>query len=638
MIRLFHRQAPAPDAAPDPPPLRDADRSRPGGELGAAMRNCRAAFAGVAVFSALSNMLMLNGAIFMLEVYDRVLPSRSVATLATLSALALVLFAAQGLLDLIRSRILTRVGASFDEAVSARMFDALVRTPPGCEARDARIQPMRDLDAIRSFLSSAGPNALFDLPWLPFYIAIIFLFHPLLGVVASIGSIVLVGLTACTEHFTRAPVRAATADGGARTGLAEAARRNAEVLRAMGMARRLGERYSAVSDSYVGKQMTVSDVAGGIGSLSKMLRMILQSAMLGLGAWLVIMDQASGGVIIAGSILVGRALAPVDLAIANWKNFVTARQSWARLSALLAHFPPEPQRLALPAPHRDLVVERLTVTEPAGTRIIIRDVSFTLRAGSGLGVIGPSAAGKSTLARAMVGAWPAAGGRVRLDGADLNQWPSEELGRHIGYLPQDVELFAGTVAENIARLDPSPDAQAVIAAANAAGVHEMIVNLRDGYQTQIGEGGAVLSSGQRQRVALARALYGDPFLVVLDEPNSNLDADGDRALMGSIRNVRERGGVVVVISHRRSVLAALDLVLLLQDGRAMALGPRDQVMAKLEAPSTPGTALAKELRQPRLTEVGRQVRTTPPPDASSQSQPPRDGASLPEDDGGRSSP
>lgn len=547
------------------------------------MRNCRAAFAGVAVFSALSNVLMLTGAIFMLEVYDRVLPSRSVATLAALSALALVLFAAQGALDFIRSRILTRVGAAFDEAVSARMFDALVRMPPAREPREAKIQPVRDLDAIRGFLSSAGPNALFDLPWLPFYVVIIFLFHPLLGLAAMIGAAVLVALTVCTEYFTQGPVRAVTADGGARAGLADAARRNSEVLRAMGMTGRLGECYAAVSDRYVGGQMKVSDVAGGIGSISKMLRMILQSAMLGLGAWLVIIDEASAGIIIAGSILVGRALAPVDLAIANWKTFVTARQSWARLSKLLAHFPAEPQRLSLPAPCRCIAIERLAVTEPGGTRIIIRDISFTLGAGAGLGVIGPSAAGKSTLARAIVGAWPAASGRVRLDGADLGQWPPEDLGRHIGYLPQDVELFSGTVAENIARLDPSPDAGAVIAAANAAGVHEMIVNLRDGYQTQIGEGGAVLSSGQRQRIALARALYGDPFLVVLDEPNSNLDADGDRALMRSVSSVRERGGVVIVISHRRSILNAVDHILFLQDGRAVAFGPRDQVMAKLDA-------------------------------------------------------
>ncbi|MEJ2117644.1 MAG: type I secretion system permease/ATPase [Alphaproteobacteria bacterium] len=532
-----------------------ANEIKPGGELRVAMRKCRAAFAGVAVFGALCNVLMLNGAVFMLEIYDRVLPSRSAATLVTLSVIALVLFVAQGLLDFIRSRILTRIGASFDEAVGARMFEALVKMPPGSEARDAKIQPMRDLDAIRSFLSSAGPNALFDMPWLPFYIVIIYLFHPLLGIVAALGAIVLVGLTVCTEYFTQKPVRAATAEGASRARLADVARRNAESLRAMGMTARLRQRYSVLSDKYVARQMRVSDVAGGIGSMSKMLRMILQSAMLGLGAWLVLQGEASAGIIIAGSILVGRALAPVDLAIANWKNFVTARQSWARLSTLLAHFPPEPQRLALASPQQSLVVERLAVTEPSGTRIIIRDIAFELQAGSALGIIGPSAAGKSTLARAMVGAWPAANGRVRLDGAELDQWSPEELGQHIGYLPQDVELFAGTVAENIARLAPEPDAEAVIAAANAAG------------------------------------------------PNSNLDSEGNNALISSVLKVRKRGGIVAVISHQPSILAALDFVLVMREGRAVAFGPRDEIMERLEAPSIAAPDQASDLRQPQQMTV-----------------------------------
>ncbi len=548
----------------------------------------------MAVFSALSNVLMLTGAMFMLEVYDRVLPSRSTPTLVALAVLALMLFAAQGLLDVARSRILTRVGASLDEALGGRVFEVLLRIPSGGASGDG-LQPMRDLDTVRTFLSGTGPNALLDMPWLPFYLAIIFMFHWLLGVAALIGTIVLVGLTVCTEYLTRRPVKAATAEGSIRAGLAEAGRRNAEVLHAMGLAPRYSGRYAAVSNSLVDKQMAASDVAGGIGAISKMLRMILQAAMLGLGAWLVIVGQASAGIIIAGSILVGRALAPVDLAIANWKHLVAARQSWARLSNLLSLFPEQGTRLALPEPHQSLAVEHLTVTEPAGPRIIIRDISFELPAGSGLGIIGPTAAGKSTLARAIVGAWRAASGRVRIDGAGLDQWPREDLGRQIGYLPQDVELFEGTVAENIARLEPSPDAEKVIAAAHAAGVHDMIVNLRDGYQTQIGESGAVLSAGQRQRVALARALYGDPFLVVLDEPNSNLDADGDRALVEAVRGVRGRGGIVVVISHRPSALEGLTHVLVMQEGRVAALGPRDEILARLQ--SAPVAAAAKGQEQ-----------------------------------------
>lgn len=347
----------------------------------------------MALFSALSNVLMLTGALFMLEVYDRVLPSRSTPTLVALAVLALMLFAAQGLLDVARSRILTRVGASLDEALGGRVFEVLLRMPSGAGPGDG-LQPMRDLDAVRTFLSGTGPNALLDMPWLPFYLAIIFMFHWLLGVAALIGTIVLVGLTVCTEYLTRKPVKAATAEGSVRAGLAEAGRRNAEVLHAMGLAPRYAGRYTAVSNSLVDKQMAASDVAGGIGAISKMLRMILQAAMLGLGAWLVIVGQASAGIIIAGSILVGRALAPVDLAIANWKHLVAARQSWARLSNLLSFFPEQGTRLALPEPHQSLAVEHLTVTEPAGPRIIIRDISFELPAGSGLGIIGPTAAGK----------------------------------------------------------------------------------------------------------------------------------------------------------------------------------------------------------------------------------------------------
>lgn len=546
------------------------------------MRACRSAFAGVAVFGAISNVLMLTGAVFMLEIYDRVLPSRSAPTLVALAVLAFVLFAAQGVLDFLRSRILVRIGASLDEAMNARLFDAVVRLPPVAVKGDG-LQPIRDLDAIRQFLSGTGPSALMDMPWLPFYLVIIYLFHPVLGYTAAAGMLVLTCLTALTEYLTREPVKSATADGAIRTGLAETARRNSEVLRAMGMTPRLTARYTAVSNRLVARQMTVSDVAGGIGSVSKILRMMLQAAMLGVGAWLVIQEQASAGIIIAGSILVGRALAPVDLAIANWKGFVNARQSWGRLSALLAHVPPVLGRMALPAPHETLTVERLAVADPSGQRIIIRDIAFELRAGGGLGIIGPSASGKSTLARALVGTWRAANGRVQLDGAELDQWPPDDLGRHIGYLPQDVELLSGTVAENIARLDPTPDAEAVIAAARAAGVHDMIVDLRDGYQTQVGEGGAVLSAGQRQRIALARALYGDPFLVVLDEPNSNLDTEGDRALMNAVRGVRERGGIAVVISHRPSALEALPYVLVMHEGRIAAFGPRDEILAKLQS-------------------------------------------------------
>ncbi|MCJ7599653.1 MAG: type I secretion system permease/ATPase, partial [Methyloceanibacter sp.] len=383
----------------------------------------------------------------------------------------------------------------------------------------------------------------------------------------------------------RGPIRAASTHQATRNTLLEASRRNAEVVRAMGMGQRLGSRWSKANTEHLKSQRLASDVSGGLGSLSKALRMLLQSAVLGLGAWLVINQEASGGVIIASSILVSRALAPVELAIANWKGFVSARQGWRRLTNMMAMLPVEEIPLELPAPAGALVVEGIAAVPPSERRVVSNDVSFDLKAGAGLGVIGPSASGKSSLARVLVGVWPAARGKVRLDGAALEQWSPEILGNHIGYLPQDVELFDGTVAENIGRFDHQPDAEKVINAAKAAGAHDLILSLPNGYDTPIGEGGTSLSAGQRQRVALARALYGDPFLVVLDEPNSNLDDEGDRALTGAIANVRRRGGIVIVIAHRPSALAAVDQVLVLANGQKVKMGPKEEVLRAVLRPS-----------------------------------------------------
>ncbi len=394
-------------------------------------------------------------------------------------------------------------------------------------------------------------------------------------------------LTALTEVFTREPTKAATEAAMHRNGLAETSRRNAEVLTAMGMAGRMGNRWSEANQSYMASQQRVSDVAGGLGAFSKVLRMMLQSAMLGIGAYLVIHQEATAGIIIAGSILTARALAPVDLAIANWRGFVAARQGWQRLNKLLTLLPAQIAPMQLPAPKNRLSVENVSVAPPGDTRIVVQDVSFALQSGQGVGVLGPSASGKSSLARMLVGVWQPVRGKIRLDGASLDQWSSEELGRHVGYLPQDVELFAGTVAQNIARFDPDADPKAILSAAQAAGVHDLIVNLRDGYETQIGEQGSALSAGQQQRIALARALYGDPFLVVLDEPNSNLDAEGEAALTQAILGVRARGGIVVVIAHRPSAIAGVDLLLVLDHGRAQAFGPKDEVLSKLVRPAPP---------------------------------------------------
>ncbi len=414
----------------------------------------------------------------------------------------------------------------------------------------------------------------------------------MIGFTALGGAIVLIILTLFTEMLMRAPTRAATAAAVARNSLAETSRRNAEALTAMGMVGRIAERWGEANREYMRSQRQASDVGGGLGATSKVLRMMLQSAVLGVGGYLVIHQQATAGIIIAGSILSARALAPVDLAIAHWKGFVAARQSWHRLNRLLAALPAQMAPMSLQAPRHSIAVEGVAVAPPGVQRVVVQDVGFKLEAGQGLGIIGPSGSGKSSLARALVGVWHPARGKVRLDGAALDQWSAEALGAHLGYLPQDVELLAGTVAQNIARFEAEPDSEAVIAAAKAVGVHDMIVNLPEGYNTAVGEHGAGLSAGQAQRVALARAVYRDPFLVVLDEPNSNLDSEGDEALTRAILGVRERKGIVIVVAHRPSAIAGVDKILVLNQGRVQAFGPKDEVLAKvLQRPVSAPTPL-----------------------------------------------
>lgn len=576
---------------------RTAQASRPsaateaGSELRAALASCRAALVGIAAFSGLINLLGLTGSLFMLEVYDRVLPSRSVPTLIGLAIITALLFLFQGVLELTRGRMLVRIGNQIDWRLSDRVYDLVVRLPLRTRGSGDGLQPVRDLDTIRSVLSGSGPAALFDLPWLPFYLAICFAFHPLIGVTALGGAIVLVFLTLLTDRLSRQSVQMASNYAAARNRLADASRRNAEVLVSMAMSARLLARWRQLGVAYRRQQKSTGDISGGFGVTGRILRMMLQSAVLAVGAYLVIHQEASGGIIIASSILTGRALAPVDLAIGNWRNFVAARQSWQRLEKLLALLPAARTQLPLPAPTRVLTVEKLSVTAPESEKLLVADVSFFLKAGSAVGIIGASGSGKSSLVRALVGAWRPSRGVVRLDGASLDQWPPEALGDHIGYLPQDVELFEGTIAENIARFAPDPAMDQVLAAANAAGIHQLVVSLPDGYNTQIGEQGALLSAGQKQRVALARTLYGDPFLIVLDEPNSNLDAEGEEALTRAILGVRARGGIVVIVAHRSSALAAVDFVMSMMQGRQHAFGPKEEVLSLLTrrepAPAAP---------------------------------------------------
>jgi len=560
-------------------------------ELAAALASCKRAFLAVALFSGMSNILMLTGALFMLEIYDRVLPSRSVPTLVALLILAGGLYAAQGVIDAIRSRILVRIGHSLDEAMSLRVFDIIIRLPLKIGGKGDGTQPIRDLDTVRSFLSGLGPVALFDLPWMPVYLAICFLFHTYIGLTALAGAIILVILTVATELRTRRPTQSATQFATARNALMESSRRNAEAITSMGMVTRTAQRWNNLNQNYVVSSGQASDVVGGLGAFSKVLRLLLQSAILAVGAWLVIHQESTPGIIIAGSILGGRALAPVDLAIANWRGFVAARQSWHRLSRLLGHLPARTEPMALQPPTKTLLVQNAAVNPPGEQKIVCQDVNFTLAAGKALGVIGPTASGKSSLARMLVGVWTPARGSVRLDGATLEQWSPEALGRHIGYLPQDVELFPGNVAQNIARFEDPPNAEAVLAAAKAAGVHDLIVNLPNGYETSVGDHGSALSAGQAQRIALARALYRDPFLVVLDEPNSNLDAEGDEALTRAILGVRARGGIAIVVAHRPSAIAGVDYILVMAKGRQQQFGPKEEILNRVIQPTTPPRAL-----------------------------------------------
>jgi PrtD family type I secretion system ABC transporter len=567
----------------------------------AAIRRSSAAIFGVAAFSGVINILALTGSFYMLQVYDRVLTSRSIPTLVGLTVLMTGLYAANGLLDFVRVRVMSRVGVRIDNELRENAFAAVQKVSLRSRKSGDGLQPIRDLDQIRSFLSGLGPTALFDLPWIPLYLAVVYLLHPWLGAFSLGGAILLILLTALTELRSAGPTRDAAQSSGQRIALGEAARRNAEVIKAMGLGVSMQKRWEQLNTRHMELQLKASDAVGGIGTISKVLRMLLQSGMLGLGAYLVIEGELSGGAIIASSIVMSRALAPIETSIAHWRGFVGARQAHRRLVDLFRMMGDDSEKvLELPAPRINLIVENLTVVPPGGDRPVLQGVSFGLAAGDGLGVIGPSGSGKSSLVRAIVGAWAPVpnGGTIRLDGASLDQWSPELLGRHIGYLPQGIELFEGTIAQNISRFDEAATDAAIVEAAKIAGVHDMIVHLPGGYQAQVGEAGMLLSAGQRQRVALARALYGDPFFVVLDEPNSNLDQVGEAALTEAIMSVRKRCGIVIVVAHRPSALVSVDKVLGMFSGRVQVFGPKEEALRKLlqpvadpsRGPGAPGSA------------------------------------------------
>ncbi|SEM55319.1 ABC transporter transmembrane region [Bosea lupini] len=577
-----------------------AAKTKAASELKAALRPVGGAIASVAIASGVINLLMLTGPLFMLQVYDRVLPSRSEATLIGLSLFALAMFLFQSLFEVLRSRMLIRIGRLFADRVSPKALHVLA------EAQGAEgLQAIRDLDTIRSF-AGGGSAAFFDLPWTPLYVALCFAFHPGLGVAVLAGAVLLSLLTWAGDRLTTRSSEELATLSTARGRRTEEMRRNALMIDALGMRTRMQGRWLERTHTYLDRQDAAQGLASYLNAATRLLRTVLQSAVLALGAWLVIHQEASGGIMLAATILTIRALSPVELAIANWRGFVAARQSWSRLDAALTSTPSRQGPTSIALPKRELSVVAVSVAIPASERAVVANASFVLRAGSALGIVGPSGSGKSSLARAVVGVWPTARGVIRLDGATFDQWDRDVIGGAIGYLPQDVELLAGTVAENIARFAMDRSAEAVQVAAAEADVHEMILRLPDGYDTQVGEGGTMLSGGQRQRIGLARALFGRPFLVVLDEPNASLDSAGEQALLRAIVGIRQRGGIAIVIAHHGSALAAVDQLMVLNEGHVQRLGPRDEVLKALAA-SAPPQARAAQGKTRRTASKGRAI-------------------------------
>lgn len=530
------------------------------------------------VLSGVINVLALTGAFYMLQIYDRALPSGSVPTLIALSALAIGFYVFQGVFDILRSQILVRLGARLDNKLAPLAHEVVIEMTRYGYSTSEALERGRDVDTVRGFLASQAPMALFDLPWMPLFLAFVYLLHPWLGLLTLAGALVLCGLTIATEIMTRRTSREMHQAAVTRNTIADSHARNADILKAMGFGGRAVARFEKANARHLQIQTRTSDVSGSFGGLAKVLRMMLQSAILGLGAFLTIKGELSAGAIIACSVASARALAPVDLAIGNWKVIAAARRSFRRLEQTLASIDDESKVLDLPKPSRSLKVENITVVAPGTGAVLLSEFSFELKAGQALGLIGPSGGGKTSLAKGIVGVWPLLRGSVRLDDADLDQFRADTLGSSIGYLPQDVSLLDGTIAENVSRFDREPDARKIVAAAQAAGVHELIVRLPEGYQTELGPSGMALSAGQRQRIGLARALYGDPFLVVLDEPNSNLDNEGEAALSEALVKIKERGGIVIVIAHRPRALFAVDTVGVVQAGKLVALGPKEEIL------------------------------------------------------------
>jgi ATP-binding cassette subfamily C protein len=547
-------------------------------ELAAARAASRQAIVVAFLFSALVNILMLTAPLYMLQVYDRVLVSRSEETLLALTLLMAFLFLVMGVLDYARGRIMARVGARLQDRLDARVLTAAFRRLTVAPQDTAALAAQKDLDAIARFWASPVLLALFDAPWAPFFAAAIFVFHPWLGYLALGGGLVIVALSWLNQQGTEAPLQGANLAALSADRQAENLKSDSELIQALGMSGAAFARLKLRRDQALDSGLAASDLSGRYSVAIKTFRLFLQSAMLGLAAWLVLRQELSAGAMIAASILMGRALQPVEQAVGQWPVVTRARQAKARLADLLAQTPPLPPRTELPRPRAVLDVQGLTVVPPGTATPVLRGLTFQLPPGQALGVIGPSGSGKSSLARALTGVWRPAAGRIRLDGATLDQYDPDALGSCIGYLPQRVTLFDGTIADNIARLRSGAEPGGIIAAARAAAAHEMILRLPDGYDTQVATMGSRLSGGQIQRIGLARALYGDPVLLILDEPNSNLDNDGSNALNQAIRTAKARGASVLIMAHRPAAIQECDLLLVMNEGAAAALGPRDAVL------------------------------------------------------------
>jgi ATP-binding cassette, subfamily C, bacterial EexD len=575
---------------------KQAEQRAAADEIRGALARCRQSFVAVGVFSCGINVLFLVPAIYMLQVYDRVLTSGSGATLLMLTLIVLFLLATLGALEWVRTQIMVRVSQRIDASLSDRLFDLSFRQALATGGAQSGAQPLADLQGLRQFATGPGLLAFFDAPWVPVYLLVMFAMHPWFGWLGVLAAAALLGISVANERSTAALLKAANQEAMANQALLARTLRNAETIEALGMIGDLRRRWRARSDTVLETQSRASSKGGRWVTLSRWLRLTLQSLALGLGAYLALANEISSGMLIAGAILLGRALYPIDQLTGVWKQFVSAREQWRRVNEWLRRIPQASERMSLPAPTGRVSVEGVTVVPPGTQLPALRAVSFEIAAGEIVGIVGPSAAGKTTLARALLGIWPTTQGKVRLDGADVYGWSRTELGPHLGYLPQDVELFDGTIAENIARFGDA-DSEKVVAAARLAGVHEMVLRFPQGYDTVIGASGGLLTGGQRQRIALARALYGDPKLIVLDEPNSSLDEAGDSALLAALLALKARRATVIVISHRTGVLPAIDKLLVLKEGQIAAFGPRDEVRRKMQPVPQPATSIAAATSQ-----------------------------------------